>query len=637
MAQIIVNEVSQNYSFNIGTNSYACVAMPITASWGPGYEDPTTAGVTKDAMLESVNWKRFPATQSGLEAFVATYRGPASNYRIAKDYSYQMAMTLMTAGYDVLVCRLCPGTPAQKVFNLFEDAGSDSSSAAEPNAKPNAFVISAKYPGTFGNNLRVAIKQMKRFKVVDGVKKEYYIWNVITYVVDSSNIQTAVENLVFVTDIENSTDSILHIDEIDSDFISIKIDGHVDDSKPIKETTIIDMLEGGTDKAAEGTAEEMMQSALQLATQRYAECYTSVDKMDYIKELSSLKTSIGEDVATASTIRYKEWLFTSLYSVLDLLDDKLTYNHNRLMLSGWDDQDIKSLNPDTAAKITAISPLHLKLLELGYKSRCSTSYIDIPRSVSRSEVYNESEETPGYAQILSRYEVPNTSYDVNTSLYSTHSALFAPWGQYTYVGTSKYAIAPPSFLALMIERAMILNQSVQYEWLLPTNRLHSLNIGPLDYTVSKKLLDKWQSLDGVGVNVITNIPDIGMSLWGNSTLYEVPVATYQALANLSTRKMVNAIEDLVYRCGIQITFQYNNEQAYSSFYAGVTPLLDVMKNQGAIEDYYVRMSADINGLERVNANSVIGKIYLVVNGVINDITVDLVALPPTVSLDQFRG
>ena len=273
MAQIIVNEVSQNYSFNIGTNSYACVAMPITASWGPGYEDPTTAGVTKDAMLESVNWKRFPATQSGLEAFVATYRGPASNYRIAKDYSYQMAMTLMTAGYDVLVCRLCPGTQAQKVFNLFEDtgsaSGSDAGSSAEtsdapkaepkaetnagsdasPNAKPNAFVISAKYPGTFGNNLRVAIKQMKRFKVVDGVKKEYYIWNVITYVVDSSNIQTAVENLVFVTDIENSTDSILHIDEIDSDFISIKIDGHVDDSKPITKTTIIDMLEGGTDKA----------------------------------------------------------------------------------------------------------------------------------------------------------------------------------------------------------------------------------------------------------------------------------------------------------------------------------------------------------------------------------------------------
>ena len=128
-----------------------------------------------------------------------------------------------------------------------------------------------------------------------------------------------------------------------------------------------------------------------------------------------------------------------------------------------------------------------------------------------------------------------------------------------------------------------------------------------------------------------------MSLWGNSTLYEVPVATYQALANLSTRKLVNAIKDLVYRCGIQITFQYNNEQAYSSFYAGVTPLLDVMKNQGAIVDYYVRMSADIDGLDRVNANTVVGKIYLVVPGVINDITVDLICLPPSESLDEYRA
>ena len=143
--------------------------------------------------------------------------------------------------------------------------------------------------------------------------------------------------------------------------------------------------------------------------------------------------------------------------------------------------------------------------------------------------------------------------------------------------------ASPSFLALLIDRAMILNQSVQYEWALPTTRRHNLNIGKLAYNVPKKLLDEWQSLDGVGVNVLTNIPDRGVSLWGNSTLYEVPPATYQALANLSSRKLVNAVENLAYRCGISITFQYNNEQAYNSFYAGMTPLLDTMKNQGAIE------------------------------------------------------
>ena len=130
---------------------------------------------------------------------------------------------------------------------------------------------------------------------------------------------------------------------------------------------------------------------------------------------------------------------------------------------------------------------------------------------------------------------------------------------------------------------------------------------------------------------------MGTNLWGNSTLFEVPPATYQALANLSTRFLVNAVEDVAYRCGVGITFQYNNNQAYNKFYAGVTPLLDTMKNVGAIDDYYVRMSADINGLDHVNANTVIGKIWLVINGVVNDIYIDLIALPPGVDLNQFRG
>ena len=151
------------------------------------------------------------------------------------------------------------------------------------------------------------------------------------------------------------------------------------------------------------------------------------------------------------------------------------------------------------------------------------------------------------------------------------------------------------------------------------------------------MLDDWQGEEGVGVNVITDIPDMGMSLWGNSTLFELPVGTYQALANLSTRKLMNAVEDQAYRCGINITFQYNNEQAYSSFYAGMTPLLDTMKNIGAINDYYMVMSADINGTDRVRLNSIVGKIYITVNGVINTLDLDLIALPSTVNLDDYRA
>ena len=160
--------------------------------------------------------------------------------------------------------------------------------------------------------------------------------------------------------------------------------------------------------------------------------------------------------------------------------------------------------------------------------------------------------------MLARYLPPNADLDVNASLYHTHSALFGPWAQYTYVGTSRQAPAPASFLHLLIHRAMILNQTTQYYWILPSTRKHNLTIGKTDYNVPKTLLDEWQKLEGVGVNVLTTIPDLGTTIWGNSTLYEVPPATYQALANLSTRYLVNAIEDVVYRAGIAITFRYNN-------------------------------------------------------------------------------
>ena len=121
MAQIVINEISQNYTWSIGANNYATVAMPITSCWGPGYFDPaseygTLSGDNVEKMLEHTVWQRFSATQAGLDSFVATYRGAATNYRLAQDFSYQMAITLLTAGYDVLVCRMCPGAHASGTF-----------------------------------------------------------------------------------------------------------------------------------------------------------------------------------------------------------------------------------------------------------------------------------------------------------------------------------------------------------------------------------------------------------------------------------------------------------------------------------------------------------------------------------------
>lgn len=864
MAQIIINEISQNYTYNIGTNSYCSVALPITAAWGPAFMDIYNGNILSDEdwgtednpglndlyatriewMQEQVAWQRFPATQAGLEAFLSTYRGPAAGHRLAKDFSYQMAMTLLVSGYDVWCVRLCPGEKAigrwlpyyPAGLGKYDKEGNIIGAMVNPDNQPytnasgsplakkeygrrspgdanqfaNFLEVFAKYPGTFGNNIRLEIKPTTRSRRT--------VWTYTVFAVDTTGVQTAVEHQPFLFDVTDDHlatfgDTIPHINEVVSRFVDFKLHGRLPNDfetmeilnagkaneKPNIVKVPIDLrfdnehempslpkgsiqftekamvcgvcnhpvctctpkntdtttyvasdilrwnrrssmafgqLYKGTDRRdiesvverqlwcptcgkwaeqctvsghadsyeardyvdtvtdkhlAKDKANAFLTLALEHAITRYQyitglyldelveqdwgrlvrgpsgetpqgfiitlndgsdilEVNESIGKMaaalDYIYTLSKKLNDPALDEPNiteqdeAEIIEYKEWLYTNAIYVYDLLKDKLQYNPKRIVSPGWDDQDFNELDGEGPRYIRTISPLHKVLMDAAYYSRCATSFIDIPRSAARNAVYRDDPERPqqpGYAQMLARLQAGSGEYDQNSSLFHTHSALFTPWGQYQFTGTNKQNIASPSFQALAIQRSMILNQAIQYEWLLPSQRKHALRLGTLDYKVPKKLLDVWQKLEGVGVNIITQIPDMGIGLWGNSTLFEVPPVTYNALANLSTRFLMNAVKDIAYKCGLTITFQYNNEQAYNKFYAGVTPVLDTMRNVGAIEDYYVRMQADLNGLDQVNANTVIGKIYLVVNGVINDIIIDLIALPPGTDLDQYRA
>lgn len=641
MANIVINEISDNYTYNIGNNTFATVALPITASWGPAFLDPQSVNLTEDnagftAELNDVKWTRFPATRQGLDAFVSAYRGPSSLYKAHKDYSYQNAITLLTSGYDVLVCRVCGGGAAEGQLKVSGTA----TSYPVPQGSSDTwegFLIKAKYAGTFGNNLKVTITQLS-------LSQTQKYWNAVISIVDATGGVSAVENFNFVIAEPITGDLpeyIVPIDEISSDFVSITATSGVTDSSTF--TTGTATCAGGTDDLAPAsTATSAGEKAVlqSLAGIRYIAAGYPVtsDVPQYYQKITAWDVT-NVSITEVQYLKHMEWNYTAAFYAFSLLRDKLQYNPQRIMAAGWDDQDIQ-LYADggfTSSVQPVISPLHVAIMNAAYYGRCGAGLIDIPRSVPQSLVYSTADGTEGYAQKLASATLPDALLDKNAGLYVTHCALFAPWGQYKYVGMNRMTKASPSFLALLIQRAQILNQPIQYEWCLPTDRKHNLNIGKMDYEVNKATLDKWQKLEGVGVNVITPIPGLGTNLWGNSTLFNVPPATYQALANLSTRYLMNAVENVAYTVGLTITFQYNNDQAYSTFYAGVTPILDSMKNVGAIRDYRVVMSADINGEDHVNANTVIGKIYLVVEGVINDIVIDLIALPPTADLNQVVG
>lgn len=681
MAQITVNEISQNYSYRNVESNFATVALPITSSWGPGFFDPAAyySGESDDGdgisrMLTDTEWKHFPSTQAGLQSFIATYRGPMTGYRLIHDYSYSQAVTLLCAGYDVLVCRVCPGTLA-------------TGKLTQP--KGGTINFRAKYPGSFGNNIQVSLRKGSYFdKTQTASNMKKFFWTLTIYVIDDSGVKTSVESFKITFDEESATENVPFYKEISSNFIDIvSVEGTIktdaDAEVPVARDPAYSELQpyvrlGAADDATKGTDynTELSDYAMdfaKIARMRYtwAENYqlgyanASASTYQYPEAIAQLVRT--KPIEEKRRLYAREWILSHIVGpygtnsdgdlvggVLDLLKDRLSYAPHHIYGGGFDDQDYTLYESDRT-KLTdyigsesdntcklPVSPLHIKLMDVAYGSRCADAYLDIPRCVSRKFVHIEDDinlDREGYAQKLARVTPNNSALDIDGSLFVTHSALFVNWGKFKYSGMSVYHRCPPSFAELLIHKAQLNNQSNAYWWLLPSDRSHNIKIADLDYKVPEKLLHKWQKEDGVGINIICDVPGIGITNWGNSTLYEVPVQTYQALANLSTRWLVNAIKDVVFKVGMTVTWQYNNQKAYDKMYAGTVPILDQMKYAGAIEDYYVRYNADLNAVDHVNANTVVGTIVISVYGVINDINVDLIAIPAGIGLnpEDFAG
>ena len=108
-------------------------------------------------------------------------------------------------------------------------------------------------------------------------------------VVDSSGAKLAVENRIFVFDFDKSTDSIQHVSEIESAYFDIIVDGIETDEGVVFSADAVQLV-GGSDRKADGTAEEMMNDAIALATGRY-DLVPASNIADYKAALLAVKAS----------------------------------------------------------------------------------------------------------------------------------------------------------------------------------------------------------------------------------------------------------------------------------------------------------------------------------------------------------
>jgi len=346
-------------------------------------------------------------------------------------------------------------------------------------------------------------------------------------------------------------------------------------------------------------------------------------------------------------------------SAIPALTDKIYYEYEILMLPGWDDQDF-GVEVASNAEGGAVSDndykasqLHKVMVATCVWGKCGVALLDAPRHAPFKCLKNWQD--GGLAQQLAQ-SIPvasvrfnnediglDTSQDVKTldgePLRASKGAMLANWVEYTFpmLGNIRVAISP-SLAFLIVRHAQLVQQAQQQFWCQPTNQTHPMRFGRVDNRIGQTLLEYWQDNDvGVGVNPIVDDPDMGVVLRGNFTLFEQPEMTYNALRNLSTRFLFNAVAKAAFDAGRKIQLTYNNVTAMGRFKSAMYPLLDAMMDAQAIDGYLILINPDINGLDHVNANSVVGNIYLIVNGVIQDIDIALIALPPGTDLSQYTA
>jgi len=625
MPRINITEHSDTYSFQVRNNNYATVALPICAIWGPAY-----VANDEDA---NPDWIHFSAGYRGTTDFVNTFKGPNS-YMGQREKSYDYALKLLASGYDILAKRA---------------DGIGSAATAEISKGINIiFRSQAKYPGSYGNQLKLRIKVANNFANGKTASVEIYDRNGHTESSTKTVLQPTDKLLEIKTvalDTSSATDNVPYIHDCTFEYLSyVKIEA-ANASQITAGAEFIDSLVGGYDynnnppSSAGSSTEAEIKSMIQ---SRIGSGYNNNTFYNYITDMigdPSASTPVPAKVSAdeVKQIWNQQRVINNAWAMISELDDPICYDWDCLFLGTRDDQYVPKSWID-AQGITspsyAVTQLQIDMAKVSARSKCGCAFIGTPFNMPRGKDDGEATGAVAYKNQLA---------DKLTSTYSTFAELVGPWCKTTLpISGSNAWITPELAHLLLIINAQGIG-GINKWWMVPAGMSSTGVAHTPEYKIKKAYLDIIQNHDeGVCLNPLMEVPGKGFTCFGNSTLWDKPLGTYNALQNLSTRLLCNRVKQRIWDVALQILFKYNNENAYSHFYAGLSPLLDEMRSVGALTGneanpygYKIIMNPDIVNLDRINANTVIGKVYLAVTGVIDTVDVDLFLLPPTGFMDTY--
>lgn len=595
-----------------------------------------------DATVDALVFSNAVRGVSGAYSFIYNDGWKLNSKSVSLD-AYGIQVSGTPEANDEIEITFAYGTPTNIIYSE-----STSGSAAVIDPSTQELRIQAKFPGTYGNRLKVQIKcglngEGLKIGTVEVYDNNGYNSN-LNEIVPTDQL---LELVPVAFDDDAATDNRPLITEATFSYLDTPkfiISGSGADVSPTEYPTGVEVitLMYGTDYATEiGTGDDAHPITANDIAEIVAERFpTDSSFYDYITDIA------GEyernDKESLIRLYNQQIMYSRFYKTVGELTDPITYDWDALVPGIADDQYVpKSYLEahDDFYMDYEVSTLTVKMFEVAAHSKCGAALSGTPFGMPRGI------QTGTGANVIKtgalKYK-DAVSQAVGTT-YSTFGEVVGPWCKTTLAlsGANSWIAPEIAHLLLIINSKGVGGQNKW--WMVPAGMLGTGIVHTPEYKIKKNYLDLIQNHDeGVCLNPLMEVPGKGFTCFGNSTLWDKPLGTYNALQNLSTRFLTNRVKQRIWDTALQILFRYNNEDAYSHFYAGLSPLLDEMRAVGALTGnkwnpwgYRIIMNPDIINLDRINANTVIGKVELAVTGVIDTVDVDLFLLPPTGFMETY--
>ena len=530
----------------------------------------TTPAVTPRVVALVPGLSTFGPVFSADNPKVGIFQGKSDIKRFAKEYgsyvntdvgrnNYEYVMNLLYSNVTVLFGRICP-------FGTATTAGANLKCTDDV-----TLAISAKYVGTLGSELIVAIKRADAANKQDYI---VYVSNAKTVTADENGNYaeasvTAKANVLENFRISSNPNSVYYVDKVNSEYIVLPT---IEDLNKLADIADVDTefycvkLSGGQDDIISGDGNE------------------EASVREYLKNYKNFYAHFA---------------------------DPYIYDFD-FITSGGIGETAAEFNNET---------LHYTMLQLANSRGDCVPFFDLGVSTSSSAVTD-------YARTIT------TKFGLDPS----YAALYAPYGKINSLYSNTEIAVPPSLIVLMTIGYNLDRNSDQELWYAPagiTRARANFVTSTTPYEVGAAVLNDFQNNNTYRVNPIMKLKNYGYTVFGQATCLQGEVGVpASALESLNVRLVCNVVKKAIFATCTSLTFEYNNNNLWSSFYTQMDEVLRYILNHNGISDYRITMDEETNTIESINARTVKGRVVIVPVLCGEKFDVDFIITPAGVTLTE---